>query len=68
MVLEINSILEHNPYENNLIRVIQNYEPLNGENGHWWWKGWTKVDHLEGVLVVSDNPNGSTNDHTMKKQ
>ena len=35
MVLDIISILEHNPHENNIVIMIQNYQPSNGENGHW---------------------------------
>ena len=35
MVLNIIRIIEHNPYENNPIRMIKNHQPSKGEKGHW---------------------------------
>ena len=35
MVLDPKNILEHKPYENNLIRMVKNHNPLKGEKRHW---------------------------------
>ena len=35
MVIDIISMLGHNPPENKLIIIIKNHKPLKGEKGHW---------------------------------
>ena len=35
MVLDPKKILEHKPYDNNLIRMVKNHNPSKGEKGHW---------------------------------
>ena len=35
VVLEIINILEHNPCENNLIRMIKNHQTSKGGKGQW---------------------------------
>ena len=34
MVIDLINILGHNTYENNLIIMIKNHQPLKGEKGH----------------------------------